>query len=227
MFAPALPYNESHRHFSNAMAIYPLGLIRWEDGPASQEIIRNTLARFDSVGPPGLVRVFVCLALVPESQGKRRQRGSPGADNICAGILQHEQLPPQRGPDEIGLFLVHIPSVHAGGKFRVRLRAPGDVAAKLCGSASRFFPQSRNAGRTFRFSTLRAEGGSLSVHGKKGESSGKFASHRRRGGQALLRNPFARWHTGAAHGARSAPERTLFISCSRREGPSRSWRGGD
>ncbi|MFC5410432.1 glycoside hydrolase family 95-like protein [Larkinella bovis] len=51
MFAAGLPYNESHRHFSHLMAIHPLGLIRWEDGEASQQIIRNSLALLDRVGP--------------------------------------------------------------------------------------------------------------------------------------------------------------------------------
>ncbi|KAA9353702.1 glycosyl hydrolase family 95 catalytic domain-containing protein [Larkinella humicola] len=51
MFAASLPYNESHRHFSHLMAIHPLGLIRWEDGEKSQQIIRNSLALLDRVGP--------------------------------------------------------------------------------------------------------------------------------------------------------------------------------
>ncbi len=50
-FAPSLEFNQSHRHFSNAMAIYPLGLIKWEDGERSQTIIRNTLHAMDSIGP--------------------------------------------------------------------------------------------------------------------------------------------------------------------------------
>jgi hypothetical protein len=51
LYAPGMPYRESHRHFSHAMAIYPLGLIRWEDGPQSQRIIRHTLAQLDAAGP--------------------------------------------------------------------------------------------------------------------------------------------------------------------------------
>lgn len=51
MFAASLPYNESHRHFSHLMAIHPLGLIRWEDGEASQQIIKNSLALLDRIGP--------------------------------------------------------------------------------------------------------------------------------------------------------------------------------
>ena len=50
-FAPSLGYNQSHRHFSNAIAIHPLGLIKYEDGPESQAIIKNTLQLLDSIGP--------------------------------------------------------------------------------------------------------------------------------------------------------------------------------
>lgn len=51
MFAPSLPYNQSHRHFSHLMAIHPLGLIKWEDGEKAQSIIKNTLALLDKIGP--------------------------------------------------------------------------------------------------------------------------------------------------------------------------------
>jgi alpha-L-fucosidase 2 len=51
MFAPGLPYNESHRHFSHLMAIHPLSLIRWEDGERSQTIINNTIKLLDKIGP--------------------------------------------------------------------------------------------------------------------------------------------------------------------------------
>jgi hypothetical protein len=49
MFAPTLPYRESHRHFSHIMAIHPLGLLDWSD-PADQKIIRASLHLLDSIG---------------------------------------------------------------------------------------------------------------------------------------------------------------------------------
>ncbi|MDB5248603.1 MAG: hypothetical protein JWQ40_2997 [Segetibacter sp.] len=51
MFAPTMEYNQSHRHFSHALAIHPLGLIRWEDGNRSHEIIKNTIGLLDKIGP--------------------------------------------------------------------------------------------------------------------------------------------------------------------------------
>ncbi len=51
MYAPDSAYRESHRHFSHAMAIHPLGLLSWEDGIESQTIIKNTIHQLDSIGP--------------------------------------------------------------------------------------------------------------------------------------------------------------------------------
>jgi alpha-L-fucosidase 2 len=51
MFAPGVPYTESHRHFSHLMAFHPLGLIDPSNGSADESIIRRTLAALDRVGP--------------------------------------------------------------------------------------------------------------------------------------------------------------------------------
>lgn len=50
-FAEGFPYNVSHRHFSNALSIYPLGLLDRSHGEEEQRIIRATLDRFHQVGP--------------------------------------------------------------------------------------------------------------------------------------------------------------------------------
>jgi len=44
------PLPASHRHFSHLMAIHPLGLIRWENGPADQAIIKASLAELQEKG---------------------------------------------------------------------------------------------------------------------------------------------------------------------------------
>ena len=51
MISPDYPYSESHRHFSNTMAIHPLGLIKWEDSDQSKNIIRSSIKSLDDVGP--------------------------------------------------------------------------------------------------------------------------------------------------------------------------------
>jgi alpha-L-fucosidase 2 len=51
MFAPGVPYAESHRHFSHLMAFHPMGLIDPANGGRDREIVRTTLATLDRVGP--------------------------------------------------------------------------------------------------------------------------------------------------------------------------------
>ena len=50
-FAKGFPYKESHRHFSHAMAIHPLGLLDVSQGEESQRIIKATLKKLSDVGP--------------------------------------------------------------------------------------------------------------------------------------------------------------------------------
>lgn len=50
-FAKGFPYNASHRHFSHALAIHPLGVIDWSDGEKAQSIIRATLKKLQDYGP--------------------------------------------------------------------------------------------------------------------------------------------------------------------------------
>lgn len=50
-FAKGSSYNASHRHFSHAMAIHPLGEIDWSDGEKAQRIIRATLNKMEEYGP--------------------------------------------------------------------------------------------------------------------------------------------------------------------------------
>jgi len=44
------PLKKSHRHFSHLMAIHPLGLIDWSQGPEAQRTIRASLAHLDKLG---------------------------------------------------------------------------------------------------------------------------------------------------------------------------------
>lgn len=51
MFSPAVPYAQSHRHFSHLMAYHPLGLVDFSKGKEDIEIIRNTLDNLEKQGP--------------------------------------------------------------------------------------------------------------------------------------------------------------------------------
>ncbi len=48
--APTLAYGNSHRHFLHLLGIYPLGLIRWDAGDSTRNVIRQSLHLLDSMG---------------------------------------------------------------------------------------------------------------------------------------------------------------------------------
>jgi alpha-L-fucosidase 2 len=50
MFAPGIPYSQSHRHFSHLMAFHPLGIIDFSKGDSDKIIIENTLTNLAAVG---------------------------------------------------------------------------------------------------------------------------------------------------------------------------------
>lgn len=86
LIAPGHPQRESHRHFSHLMAIYPLGLLNWHEGPFAQQAIRASLARLDSAGTGGWTGYsFAWLACL-----RARARDGDGARNalrIFAGAF--------------------------------------------------------------------------------------------------------------------------------------------
>jgi alpha-L-fucosidase 2 len=49
-FAKGEPYNQSHRHFSHAMAIHPLGILNIEGSDSDRAIISATLDELEKVG---------------------------------------------------------------------------------------------------------------------------------------------------------------------------------
>ncbi len=50
LVAKDYPLKDSHRHFSHLMAIHPLGMIRWENGPHDQAIIKASLNDLEQKG---------------------------------------------------------------------------------------------------------------------------------------------------------------------------------
>ena len=50
LLAPGIPMKESHRHFSNLLAIHPLGLIDWNNGAFDAGIINSSLAHLEELG---------------------------------------------------------------------------------------------------------------------------------------------------------------------------------
>ncbi|MDN5202156.1 hypothetical protein QQ008_12300 [Fulvivirgaceae bacterium BMA10] len=50
MFAPNVPYDQSHRHFSHLVGYHPLGIIDFSKGELHKSLIQNTISTLDKIG---------------------------------------------------------------------------------------------------------------------------------------------------------------------------------
>ena len=50
LVAPNEAFGESHRHFSHAMAIYPLGLLHVEGSESERRIVERTINQLEMLG---------------------------------------------------------------------------------------------------------------------------------------------------------------------------------
>jgi hypothetical protein len=213
MFAPSLSYNESHRHFSHAMAIYPLGLIRWEDGARSKEIIHNTLDRLDSVGPAAWCGYsYAWLACL-----KARAKDGDGALRALS-IFARAFC----SPNSFHLNGDQTRSGYSGFTYRPftlegNFAFAAGVQEMLLQSYAGFievFPAVPEGWKDVSFTTLRAEGGFLVSAERAGGRVRVVRIESAPGGEASLLNPFNAWHASSKRGAEVKTDgRFLRIRC--------------
>ncbi|MEO5599670.1 MAG: glycoside hydrolase family 95-like protein [Cyclobacteriaceae bacterium] len=198
-FAPGLPYNESHRHFSHLMAIHPLSLLRWEDGVKSQTIIRNSIQLLDSIGPDGWCGYsYSWLASI-----KARAKDGAGAANALRIFANAFCLK--------NSFHVNGDQTKSGySKFTYRpFTLEGNFAfaaglqEMLLQSYAGFIevmPAVPSEWRDMSFQKLRAEGAFL-VSAKK--SNGQYEEIKivgEQGGNTRLKMPFKNWRVASKKG---------------------------
>jgi alpha-L-fucosidase 2 len=195
-----LPF--SHRHFSHLMAIHPLGMIRWENGPADQAIIRASLADLDAKGTAAWCGYsFSWLANLAA-----RARDGEKAERALQVFSQAFCL-------RNGFHCNGDQSGKGYSSFRYRpFTLEGNFAAAaglqemLLQSYSgtiRVFPAIPASWKDVSFRTLRAEGAFLLSAERKNGATQRVEVTAERGGLLRLENPFAGAFQGLPGNART------------------------
>jgi alpha-L-fucosidase 2 len=199
MFAPTLAYTQSHRHLSNMMAIFPLGLIQWEQGNKARSIIQHSIRLYDSVGPAGWCGYsYAWLASI-----KARAKDGAGAAtdlNIFAKAFC-----------SINSFHLNGDQTRSGySSFRYRpFTLEGNFAfaeglqEMLLQSYAGFIeimPAIPAAWKDVSFTDLRAEGAFLLSAQKTNGAITEIKIVSEKGGKTRLKLPFTTWHTAMANG---------------------------
>ena len=173
MFAADLPYAESHRHFSHAMAVHPLRQYDLDDAE-DKRVIDGTIDTIKKQGTLGWVGYsFSWFATMLASAG----RGDEALDYLTKyerSFTLRNGFHANGEQTREGLSNCHYRPFTLEGNF-LAMEAVHEMLLQSQGGVIRIFPAVPNAWGDVSFSRLRAEGGFVVSASKKNGRVDSFA----------------------------------------------------
>lgn len=200
-FARGFPFNESHRHFSHAMAIHPLGLITIDGSDADRATIAATLDGIEKMGTQAWCGYsfswFACMS----ARAAQPDRALKYLTNYLAftGRNGFHLNGDQSGK---GLSGFTYRPFTLEGNF-LAMQAVQEMLLQSWGGAVRVFPATSDQWPDASFRDLRAEGGWRVSAERKAGRAVRISITSEHGGDLRLRDPFggreALWSRGGVH----------------------------
>jgi hypothetical protein len=214
MYAPGVAYKESHRHFSHAMAIYPLGLIKWEDGQQSQSVIKNSIALLDSVGPSGWNGYSYSWLACLDARAKNGEAAAKALKIFASAFCSVNSFHVNGDQTKSGYSSRNYRPFTLEGNFG----AAAALQEMLLQSHAGFievFPAIPASWKNVSFTTLRAEGAFLVSAKKQNGNVSEIKIVSERGGVAKLKLPFINYKILQAKGitVTEAGEGLVQLNC--------------
>lgn len=200
-FAKGHPYDQSHRHFSHAMAIHPLGTLTSMDGPEAVRTINATLDQLKAKSTDWWCGYsFSWAACMAARSGRSDEAldyltkylaftGPNGfhlnGDQTKSGLSKFTYRPFTLEGNFLAMQAIHemlLQSWHEIGTLNARV--------------IRIFPATPHAWSDVSFRDLRAEGGWKVSADRSNHTNYQFTLHSEQGGTVLVKDPFAigtRW----------------------------------
>jgi alpha-L-fucosidase 2 len=213
LVAPGFPLPESHRHFSHLLAIHPLSMIRWENGPRDQRIIRAALDELDRMGPDwwtGFSWSWYANLAARGRDGARAERALEiFSKAFCTANGFHvngDQTHSGYSKSTYSAFTLEGNMAAASGVQEMLLQS--------CGGAVKVFPAVPASWKNAGFATLRAEGAFLVSADMRAGRVERIEVRSEKGGTLRIENPFPKgigFRTELS-GARRAPgEKDMLV----------------
>lgn len=194
-FTADLPYAESHRHFSHAMAIHPLGLLS-PDHPGEARIINRTLDRIERFGPDwwtGYSYAWMSAMLARAGRGNEALRYLETYRNA---FLLRNGFHANGDQTRSGFSKMTYRPFTLEGNFQA-LEAAEEMLLQSWGGVVRIFPAVSDRWAEASFTNLRAEGGFRVSARRAGGMTTSVDITAPRGGLLRLRDPLGpagRWN---------------------------------
>jgi len=201
MFAPTMAYNQSHRHFSHAMSIYPLGLIKWEDGPKSQTMIKNTIRQLDSIGPAYWCGYSYAWLGSMKARAKDREGAANALSVFAKAFCSINSFHLNGDQTKSGLSKFTYRPFTLEGNFAFASGLQEMLLQSYAGFIE-VFPAAPGSWKDISFKTLRAEGAFLVSAKKKNGQVTEIKIFAEKGGTIKLKLPFKSWSLSSLHDAK-------------------------
>jgi len=205
-FARGMPYDQSHRHFSHAMAIYPLGTMTIEGTDAERETIAATIEQLHTIGTKQWVGYsFAWMSAMCARAGQSERAldyltkylafTGPNdfhlnGDQTNSGLSDFTYRPFTLEGNFIAMQAVHEMLLQSWG-----------IVGKPQSSVIRVFPAMSKKWKDAAFENLWAEGGFQVSAKREGGTTTMVRVRATRAGVLVLRDPFgegkARWNREA------------------------------
>lgn len=213
MFAPGKPYDESHRHFSNLMAIHPLGLIKWEDGERSRSIITNSIKALDDIGPANWCGYSYSWLANVKARAKDGEGAAKALDIFAKAFCLKNSFHVNGDQTKSGYSSFTYRPFTLEGNFAYASGLQEMLLQSYAGFIE-VFPAVPLSWKDISFNTLRAEGAFLISAKKENGNVTEIKITGEKGGKTVLKLPFEKWKVVRINKAQERENKDGFLDLS-------------
>jgi alpha-L-fucosidase 2 len=188
-FGAGYPYQESHRHFSHAMAIYPIGTVHIEGSDADRRVIAATLDEIDRRGTRQWVGYSFSWFSAMAARAGQAERALEYAQVFERAFIGPNGFHLNGDQTKSGLSGFTYRPFTLEGNF-LEMQAIHEMLLQGWGGVLRIFPAVSASWPDASFADLRAEGGWRVSAVRAGGQTRRVEIRAAAGGPLRLRDPF-------------------------------------
>ncbi|HUT45356.1 MAG TPA: glycoside hydrolase N-terminal domain-containing protein [Sedimentisphaerales bacterium] len=189
LVAKDYPLAASHRHFSHLMAIHPLGLIRWENGPRDQAIIKASMADLEKNGTSQWCGYSFSWLASLAARARDGDKAAKALEIFSTAFCLRNSFHCNGDQSGKGYSNFRYRPFTLEGNFAAAAGLQEMLLQSYSGTI-RIFPAVPTDWKDISFKTLRAEGAFLVSAERKDGLMYSITIISEKGGQCRLENPF-------------------------------------
>jgi len=191
LVAKDYPLAASHRHFSHLMAIHPLGLIRWENGPQDQAIIKASMDDLEKSGTSQWCGYSFSWLANMAARARDGEKAAKALEIFSTAFCLRNSFHCNGDQSGKGYSNFRYRPFTLEGNFAAAAGLQEMLLQSYSGTI-RIFPAVPANWKDISFKTLRAEGAFLVSAERKDGLTDSVTIISEKGGDCRLENPFGK-----------------------------------